>query len=70
MPGQKRIQKPKPRAKRNADTTESSDSPQKQSDDAKHELNAEMDSLLDEIDGVLEKNAQEFVQGFVQRGGE
>ncbi len=26
--------------------------------------------LLDEIDAVLEKNAAEFVKGFVQKGGE
>ena len=29
-----------------------------------------IDSLLDEIDGVLETNAEEFVQGFVQKGGQ
>ena len=29
-----------------------------------------LDSILDEIDTVLEENAQEFVQGFVQKGGE
>jgi len=28
------------------------------------------DNLLDEIDAVLEKNAAEFVKGFVQKGGE
>lgn len=28
------------------------------------------DDLLDEIDLVLEKNAAEFVKGFVQKGGE
>lgn len=28
------------------------------------------DSMLDEIDGVLESNATEFVSGFVQKGGE
>ncbi|WP_397333789.1 ubiquitin-like protein Pup [Ornithinimicrobium sp. INDO-MA30-4] len=28
---------------------------------------AELDSFLDEIDGVLETNAQEFVHGFVQK---
>lgn len=26
--------------------------------------------LLDEIDGVLEQNAEEFVKSFVQKGGE
>ncbi|MBW8173245.1 ubiquitin-like protein Pup [Ornithinimicrobium sp. Arc0846-15] len=31
---------------------------------------AELDSFLDEIDGVLETNAQEFVHGFVQKGGQ
>lgn len=31
---------------------------------------AAMDELLDEIDAVLEENAQEFVAGYVQKGGE
>lgn len=30
----------------------------------------ETDSMLDEIDSVLESNAEEFVRGFVQKGGE
>lgn len=29
-----------------------------------------MDELLEEIDNVLEENAEEFVKGYVQRGGE
>lgn len=29
-----------------------------------------IDSLLDEIDTVLETNAEAFVQGFVQKGGQ
>ena len=33
-------------------------------------LKAELDDLLDEIDDVLETNAEEFVRGFVQKGGE
>lgn len=28
------------------------------------------DALLDEIDAVLETNAEEFVRGFVQKGGQ
>ena len=28
------------------------------------------DALLDEIDSVLEENAQEFVNAYVQKGGE
>ncbi|RYV52677.1 ubiquitin-like protein Pup [Pengzhenrongella frigida] len=31
---------------------------------------AEVDSLLEEIDEVLESNAEQFVRGFVQKGGE
>lgn len=30
----------------------------------------DMDKLLDEIDDVLEENAEEFVRTYVQRGGE
>jgi len=29
-----------------------------------------IDSLLDEIDDVLESNAEEFVRSFVQKGGQ
>ncbi|PFG33313.1 ubiquitin-like protein Pup [Sanguibacter antarcticus] len=31
---------------------------------------AEVDALLDEIDDVLETNAESFVRGFVQKGGQ
>ncbi|MEU3845889.1 ubiquitin-like protein Pup [Micrococcus terreus] len=31
---------------------------------------ADLDSLLDEIDSVMETNAEEFVKGFVQKGGQ
>lgn len=30
----------------------------------------EVDALLDEIDDVLESNAEQFVRGFVQKGGQ
>ena len=33
-------------------------------------LKAELDELLDEIDEVLEDNAEEFVRSYVQKGGE
>ena len=33
-------------------------------------LKAELDDLLDEIDEVLEENAEEFVRGYVQKGGQ
>ena len=37
---------------------------------AGEELKAELDDLLDEIDGVLETNAEEFVKNYGQKGGE
>lgn len=33
-------------------------------------IKAELDDLLDEIDEVLETNAEEFVKSYVQKGGE
>ncbi|MGH9304216.1 MAG: ubiquitin-like protein Pup [Acidimicrobiales bacterium] len=33
-------------------------------------LKAEIDDLLDEIDEVLEDNAEEFVRNYVQKGGQ
>ena len=33
-------------------------------------LKDDMDRLVDEIDDVLEENAEEFVKSYVQRGGE
>lgn len=37
----------------------------------RHEkLTEDVDAILDEIDDVLETNAEEFVRAFVQKGGE
>jgi ubiquitin-like protein Pup len=37
----------------------------------RHEkLDDDVDDILDEIDSVLESNAEEFVRGYVQKGGE
>jgi len=33
-------------------------------------IKAELDDLLDEIDDVLEVNAEEFVKSYVQKGGQ
>lgn len=33
-------------------------------------LKAELDDLLDEIDEVLESNAEDFVKSYVQKGGQ
>jgi ubiquitin-like protein Pup len=37
----------------------------------RHEaLTDDVDDILDEIDTVLEANAEEFVRGYVQKGGQ
>ncbi|HET9732908.1 MAG TPA: ubiquitin-like protein Pup [Acidimicrobiales bacterium] len=38
--------------------------------DKGEKLKAELDDLLDEIDEVLEDNAEEFVRNYVQKGGQ
>lgn len=60
-----RVQKTKSTAKQEA-------APQEEikAGDSKEELKAEMDDLLDEIDGLLEENAEEFIKGYVQKGGQ
>jgi ubiquitin-like protein Pup len=51
------------------DDSASSDGPKKMAKKGE-ELKEEMDSLVDEIDAVLEENAEEFVKNYVQRGGQ
>jgi ubiquitin-like protein Pup len=33
-------------------------------------IKAELDDLLDEIDSVLETNAEDFVKSYIQKGGQ
>lgn len=34
------------------------------------ESSGSIDDILDDIDGVLEENAQEFVRSYIQQGGQ
>jgi ubiquitin-like protein Pup len=36
----------------------------------KEALDDDVDSILDEIDDVLETNAEDFVKSFIQKGGQ
>ena len=36
----------------------------------REKLTADTDDLLDEIDDVLEENAEDFVRAYVQKGGQ
>jgi prokaryotic ubiquitin-like protein Pup len=60
-PSGEQTRKPRPREEEQAAPEE----------EAKGEAKAdEVDDLLDEIDAVLEANAEEFVRSYVQKGGE
>ena len=36
----------------------------------KEKLDDDIDAILDEIDEALEENSEEFVRGFIQKGGQ
>lgn len=58
-----RVQKQKPAPQEKAaETTHSEGGEQADLSDT--------DSLLDEIDAILEENAEEFVKGYIQKGGQ
>jgi prokaryotic ubiquitin-like protein Pup len=61
-----REQKKRPAAAREDEVVDE----QSPSADRGEKLKAELDDLLDEIDEVLEDNAEEFVRNYVQKGGE
>ncbi|HLK44940.1 MAG TPA: ubiquitin-like protein Pup [Acidimicrobiales bacterium] len=60
-------QKRKPARERTAETVEETEPA---SAERGERLKADLDELLDEIDEVLEDNAEEFVRNYVQKGGE
>ena len=64
MPERERKQKPAPREreKQSAEVAAPTEKGEK--------LKEDIDDLLDEIDSVLEDNAEEFVRNYVQKGGE
>jgi prokaryotic ubiquitin-like protein Pup len=61
-----RTQKQKPVPARTEETVEEAPPAAPQGE----KLKAELDDLLDEIDEVLETNAEDFVKSYVQKGGE
>jgi ubiquitin-like protein Pup len=66
MPERERKQRPAPRERVEEDVDVEVGAPGKQGEKIKEEL----DGLLDEIDSVLEENAEDFVRNYVQKGGE
>ena len=64
MAEREQIKKPAPQREQ----TEVEDTPA--ASEQVEELKAELDDLLDEIDEVLETNAEDFVKSYIQKGGQ
>ena len=64
MSEQEQIRKQRPGRK-----TDESETPEVDANKAS-QIKADLDDLLDEIDEVLEDNAEEFVRNYVQKGGQ
>jgi ubiquitin-like protein Pup len=64
MAEREQVRKPAParREEEVADAPATSDNAEK--------IKAELDDLLDEIDEVLESNAEDFVKSYIQKGGQ
>jgi prokaryotic ubiquitin-like protein Pup len=61
-----RIQKSKPTQDTEANVDAAADAVTETAD----KIKADIDDLLDEIDEVLETNADDFVKSYVQKGGQ
>ena len=61
-----REQKLRPAPERTTEEPMATPGVSEQGEKIKHEL----DDLLDEIDDVLETNAEDFVKSYIQKGGE
>ncbi len=63
-----REQKRKSAPQRSDEAVESEDVPA--TSESGEKIKAELDDLLDEIDDVLEQNAEDFVKSYIQKGGQ
>lgn len=65
-----RVQKPRPATEQSVPEADAVDVATSDSSKQSEKLKAELDDLLDEIDDVLESNAEDFVKSYIQKGGE
>ncbi len=63
-------QEKKREKKKDSDKKEENIAPNPEVAEKGKKIKEELDSLMNEIDDVLEENAEEFVKNFVQKGGE
>jgi len=58
------------RKSEDVDEVEASVAPESDVKERHEKLTDDVDDMLEEIDGVLEENSEEFVRSFVQKGGQ
>jgi prokaryotic ubiquitin-like protein Pup len=57
--------------RKSGETEEATDvAPETDVSERKEALDDDVDAILDEIDDVLETNAEDFVKSFIQKGGQ
>jgi ubiquitin-like protein Pup len=57
--------------RKSSETEESTEvAPESDVAERKESLDDDVDAILDEIDDVLETNAEDFVKSFIQKGGQ
>ena len=56
--------------RRGQDEQDELDQSTKEGEERREKLADDVDAILDEIDEVLEENAEEFVRSYVQKGGQ
>ena len=52
------------------DDTQIEETTESEVGERKEQLDEDIDAILDEIDEVLESNAEDFVKSFIQKGGQ
>lgn len=57
-------------SRRGQDEEDAQDKSTDEVKERREKLTDDVDAILDEIDEVLEENAEEFVRSYVQKGGE
>ncbi len=67
MADREQIRKPAPARQDEEEAVDTAPPPASESGE---KLKADLDDLLDEIDEVLETNAEDFVKSYIQQGGQ
>ena len=59
-----------PRKSHDEEPTDAAPAPAEAVSERKGQLDEDIDAILEDIDDVLETNAEDFVKSFIQKGGQ